>query len=140
VISVSETITLSGRLRQHGQERIDYLASIRNELVAPFVAHADCGQSNDFGPDFFLFVNDVYWCSDDMIRLMQHDADIACGIDVGKFDRIGRRSLLSGKPQHSFRRHVHTAASNQPQYDWRNLIHIHKPSFGINNVVFYDIW
>ena len=32
-----------------------------------------------------VFLNDVYFCSRDVVRLLSHDADIACGMD---FDRL----------------------------------------------------
>jgi len=35
-----------------------------------------------FRPDQFLFLNDVFFCRDDALRLLLHDADLACGYDV----------------------------------------------------------
>lgn len=32
-----------------------------------------------------VFLNDVYFCARDVVRLLNHDADIACGLD---FDRL----------------------------------------------------
>ena len=32
-----------------------------------------------------VFLNDVYFCARDVVRLLSHDADIACGLD---FDRL----------------------------------------------------
>ena len=34
--------------------------------------------------DRVVFLNDVYFCAKDVIRLLLHDADMACGMD---FDR-----------------------------------------------------
>ena len=31
-----------------------------------------------------VFLNDVYFCAHDVVRLLQHEADIVCGMD---FDR-----------------------------------------------------
>lgn len=35
--------------------------------------------------DKVVFLNDVYFCARDVVRLLHHDADIACGMD---FDRL----------------------------------------------------
>ena len=35
--------------------------------------------------DKVVFLNDVYFCARDVIRLLHHDADMACGMD---FDRL----------------------------------------------------
>ena len=32
-----------------------------------------------------VFLNDVYFCARDVVRLLNHDADMACGLD---FDRL----------------------------------------------------
>lgn len=34
--------------------------------------------------DRVIFLNDVYFCARDIVRLLQHDADMVCGMD---FDR-----------------------------------------------------
>ena len=31
--------------------------------------------------DSVVFINDVYFCAGDLIRLLRHDADLACGLD-----------------------------------------------------------
>lgn len=46
-------------------------------------------QSNESAPlwpaERVVFLNDVYFCAQDVIRLLRHRADIACGMD---FDRL----------------------------------------------------
>lgn len=32
--------------------------------------------------DRVLWINDVLWCAQDMVRLLRHDADVACGLDL----------------------------------------------------------
>ncbi len=53
-ISVPHTITVSGAwVRQPGQERIEHLALVRNELLAPFFVHegSNSSKSGGFLPD-----------------------------------------------------------------------------------------
>jgi len=45
-----------------------------------------------------VFLNDVYFCARDVVRLLQHDADVACGLD---FDRptLEQAPLQAGLPR-----------------------------------------
>lgn len=94
-----------------GQERIDFLAQVRNAAIGPFFDKSaaeqqlcsgnDAGTFNShpacFQPDWILFINDVVMCTSDIIRLMQHDsADIACGTD---FDGLWPSLSSYGKMQ-----------------------------------------
>ena len=36
-----------------------------------------------------LWLNDIFWCAEDMARLLQHKADIVCGLDYTVSDRCG---------------------------------------------------
>ena len=47
--------------------------------------------------DRIVFLNDVYFCMRDVIQLLLHDADMACGLDYDLF--IGNRVKVSGQPQ-----------------------------------------
>lgn len=61
--------------------RIDFLARIRNAAMFPAF------YSNPVGHfDKFFFVNDVYICGGDILRLLAHNADIACGLDYNGDD------------------------------------------------------
>ena len=170
---VPHNITAGGSLvRAKGQERIAYLAAVRNALIQPFydectapaapagaaaASSAGADSSNGttilelapsvqtacFKPQAFLFVNDVYWCpvraqhwwqlpaaavalaggwccstlqciraselpahvqdltwdlalllQDDAVRLLLHDADMTCGLDVVR-PRLRQRSCIS---------------------------------------------
>lgn len=35
----------------------------------------------NFAPDYIVFINDVYFCWSDVVRLMNYGADITCGTD-----------------------------------------------------------
>ncbi len=32
----------------------------------------------------FVFINDVFFCPDDVVRLTHHEATMACGMDMGE--------------------------------------------------------
>ena len=80
------------------QDRIDFLAQVRNAALEPLwlTTTSESGASNAWfdakGPrsevlwpaDKVIFLNDVYFCARDAVRLLLHDADMACGMD---FDR-----------------------------------------------------
>lgn len=89
---------LEGRgvmVRPKGQERIAFLAAVRNAALRPLYQHFALqrgGQQHvgglitgfhalPFDPDKVVFINDVYFCWQDILRLQKHDADIACGTD-----------------------------------------------------------
>lgn len=121
-IGVPFKFTLDGGLgRQPKEGRIAHLARLRNLLVSPFypahsVQQVHCkgghrpSQTTGFDPLFattidaacfrpeqFVFFNDVFFCRDDVVRLMLHDADLACGYDAYYNDRrrvAMRRALL----------------------------------------------
>jgi alpha-1,3-mannosyltransferase len=75
-------------------ERIAFLAAVRNraaELLWPvgqreepeaMRLHASLKVPDEGYPaDYLVFINDVFFCAADVLRLMQHDADMVCGVD-----------------------------------------------------------
>ena len=79
------------------EERIEFLAKVRNAALEPLWIDrpkTESSNSSWFGArssqeklwpaDKVLFFNDVYFCARDVIRLLLHKADMACGMD---FDR-----------------------------------------------------
>lgn len=82
-------------VRGPGQERIPFLARVRNAALQPLYRRFDAAppspghssqtsmdsQALDFDPDKIIFINDVYFCWQDVVRLQQHNADISCGTD-----------------------------------------------------------
>ncbi|KAJ9531069.1 hypothetical protein QJQ45_000920 [Haematococcus lacustris] len=95
--------TQGALVRGEDEARIPFLARVRNEALLPLrnatVYHTalarvgsvarpaapDVG-STDFGfpADRIIFINDVFFCWQDVLRLLLHGADLACGLD---FDR-----------------------------------------------------
>ncbi|KAG2483213.1 hypothetical protein HYH03_017911 [Edaphochlamys debaryana] len=56
----------------------------------------------DFRPDRLLFLNDIYTCAPDMLRLLQlnmaTEADVTCGLDfIRRGDDVARRRLLQAE-------------------------------------------
>ncbi len=45
--------------------------------------------------DYVIFMNDIFYCMEDVLRLILHEADMACGLDfiVRKGDKH-----LAGQP------------------------------------------
>eukprot|EP00878_Enallax_costatus_P041000 GHUV01047432.1.p1 GENE.GHUV01047432.1~~GHUV01047432.1.p1 ORF type:complete len:239 (-),score=20.39 GHUV01047432.1:3-719(-) len=111
VIGTHNRVVTRGMLvRTHGQERIQFLAQVRNMAMAPlyyYYARTDrdgaadssssgggdqgrkkprSSSSTAFGtlpwdPDYIVFINDVYFCWSMVLRLMNYRADITCGTD-----------------------------------------------------------
>jgi alpha-1,3-mannosyltransferase len=86
IAGVPNSITANGDiLRAPGQERIRHLATIRNAALLPLT-------TNSFPADYVIFTNDVFFCAEDVVRLMQHKADQACALDL-------KRSFYSLPPE-----------------------------------------
>ncbi|KAL6764617.1 cryptococcal mannosyltransferase 1-domain-containing protein [Haematococcus lacustris] len=96
-------VTNGALVRGEDEARIPFLARVRNEALLPLrnatvyhTALARVGRvarsaapdvrSPDFGfpADRIIFINDVFFCWQDVLRLLLHGADLACGLD---FDR-----------------------------------------------------
>ena len=50
----------------------------------PGTSHAEAADVPAWPAERVIFLNDVFFCAHDVVRLLQHDADIVCGMD---FDR-----------------------------------------------------
>ena len=62
---------------REGANRIAYLAGLRNAALWPMLELARTKPRFDK----VVFVNDVLLCGGDLLRLLAHDADMACGYD-----------------------------------------------------------
>ncbi|KAK9812593.1 hypothetical protein WJX72_000003 [[Myrmecia] bisecta] len=109
-LRVPHRIVIGGSLtRAKNQDRIDFLAAARNRALEPLwlnttaVAadgsqpHAPLGRQLHswtfswgskprplWPASRVVFLNDVYFCARDVVRLLQHEGDMVCGMD---FDR-----------------------------------------------------
>jgi hypothetical protein len=109
-LGVPHNVTLGGalapRVRKEGG-RVAYLAALRNAALEPFLSgaageaaapstagaaaggalrlpSAATSAATDAGPwrpDAVVFANDVFFCAEDVLRLLAHGADLACGLD-----------------------------------------------------------
>lgn len=98
LLGVNRRVVVGGPLqRAHGQDRIQFLASVRNAVLEPLlpssapgdgtpghIAQASCGPHGCPAASRVVLLNDVYFCASDVLRLLQYDADIACGMDFIK--------------------------------------------------------
>ena len=93
------SLPVGGNLtRAPDQDRIDFLAQVRNAALEPLWLETttESGTANTWfdakglraavlwPADKVIFLNDVYFCARDAVRLLLHNADMACGMD---FDR-----------------------------------------------------
>ncbi|KAG2482317.1 hypothetical protein HYH03_018759 [Edaphochlamys debaryana] len=111
ILRIPRVIVANGRLKRFDrQHRIAFLAGVRNRLLdqallAPMPRRGRGGGGDeyegvDYRPERLLFINDVYACATDMLRLVQLDSklgsDMTCGMDFFRpgddFRRLSRRS------------------------------------------------
>jgi len=94
------------KLVSSNQNRIKFLAQIRNRALEPLAVVQSDGTLGRVNPDVdvardrtgkpmifdqVIFLNDVYFCLSDIARLSSNDGDMACGLDFltkdhGKFE------------------------------------------------------
>lgn len=82
VLMTSNTLvnlTLPRWVKGESGNRIEFLAALRNAVMTPLLEARPAGYF-----DKVFFINDVYICGGDILRLLAHDADMACGIDYEK--------------------------------------------------------
>ncbi|KAK9819667.1 hypothetical protein WJX72_000923 [[Myrmecia] bisecta] len=73
-------IVTGGLSRQPGEERIHFLVSLRNEALSPlYEGHSGRGP---WPADRIIYLNDVYFCAGDILRLIATKGDLVCGFDV----------------------------------------------------------
>ena len=88
-IGVGNEIIYDGALnRQSGQGRIEFLSEVRNAALKPLTDHANLGVTYDR----MIFINDVFFCKQDMHRLLLHDGDLNCGMDFVHHTLVGRKT------------------------------------------------
>jgi len=96
-LGVSHMAITSGQIRHYSQGRVEALSQLRNTAMLPLFP--DSVPPSVSGSKFLtangqtlrladadaysrvLWLNDIFWCAEDMARLLQHKADIVCGLD-----------------------------------------------------------
>ena len=74
--SVPNNIRFGMPSPQGGGTRVDLLQSLRNEVLSDLYS-----SSHEY--DEVVYLNDVYFCASDILRLLRHgSADIKCGLDM----------------------------------------------------------
>jgi len=84
---VQHTIVTDGAIqRADGEERIEFLAKVRNKTLEPLWRHSNMSRESGgaWEADRIIFSNDVYLCTKDIVRLMLHKVDVVCGLDYGE--------------------------------------------------------
>lgn len=86
-LRVPQNITTMGHLKASPHmDRISLMAALRNAVLDPFITRYPASAPSaaalqQFVPDYIVFVNDVYFCAADALRLTMYKADISCGMD-----------------------------------------------------------
>jgi len=151
-LDVPHHIRFNGTLtRQKHQGRIEFLATVRNEALKPLVQSAREGIMYDR----IVFVNDVFFCKDDIQRLLLHEADLTCGMDFmhhinyQKDLKFGRHQAIIKREYYSERladdEEVQQALKIPPSvHRWDSIITDleaeTKSSDDESLMDFYDIW
>eukprot|EP00210_Caulerpa_lentillifera_P008017 g7654.t1 len=98
-INVTNSITVHGNLvRDANEDRIEFLAKIRNEAIAPMIQWSR-DDSTPWKAQKVVFINDVYFCAQHILRLLLHkDEDVVCGMDfslwMGSLPRSIQRPFM----------------------------------------------
>jgi alpha-1,3-mannosyltransferase len=85
---VRHHIITSGEIaRAPGEARIEFLAKARNAALEPLY-------SNRTDADRVLFLNDMFFCANDVLRLALARADLACALDFAAATRDGQPQFV----------------------------------------------
>lgn len=87
---IDHNITTHGALVRGRRSRIDFLADARNELLKPLRAMAP-----DRKFDYVVFLNDILFVAEDVIKLLAVGGDVSCGTD---FIPIGDANAIYRPP------------------------------------------
>lgn len=80
-LGVASHITVRGNVtRGRYEDRIPYLARVRNAAMQP--VYDSVHNSSLLKPDKVIFLNDVLFCANDILRLIVQQADMICGVDL----------------------------------------------------------
>lgn len=80
-------------MREEGEGRIGFLAKVRNKTLEPLwrardMASGEFTARGGWKADRIIFMNDVFLCAKDVVRLLLHDVDMACALDFGNRDEV----------------------------------------------------
>ncbi|KAK9807875.1 hypothetical protein WJX72_011849 [[Myrmecia] bisecta] len=85
-LDVPSLIVTNGLSREDGQDRIAFLADMRNRALAPlFGSDGFWSAKSGWPADKVIFINDVFFCAGDILRLLAHPGDVVCGMDFAHF-------------------------------------------------------
>ncbi|KAK4528695.1 hypothetical protein GAYE_SCF63G6640 [Galdieria yellowstonensis] len=77
---IQHRFVFGNRTRKKGENRIKFLAEIRNQVLSVL-------DENIFEPDYILFSNDVFFCTEHLIRLLYRSTkggDMVCALDFNE--------------------------------------------------------
>jgi alpha-1,3-mannosyltransferase len=142
IAGVPHAVTTNGDiLRTPGSDRVAHLATIRNAALLPLT-------TGTFPADAVVFTNDVFFCAEEVVRLMQHRADAACATDLKRsfysLPEQRRRQAMAAALQR--RSHLpaflaRALAGNGLAYRlWKGLLGGARAVLPELPLLFYDTW
>lgn len=85
-----------GLTRAEGQDRIDFLAQVRNAALEPLwreaVNGSAWGAEGGFKADRIAFINDVYFCARDIVS--DHHCHMLASLPLSRARQLGAVALL----------------------------------------------
>ncbi|CAK0732610.1 hypothetical protein CVIRNUC_000155 [Coccomyxa viridis] len=83
LLDIRHDIVTGGMTRQ-GEERVAFLSKLRNAAISP-MQQGENGSLPEWPADRLLYINDVYFCAQDIVRLLQHtNVSAVCAMDFWK--------------------------------------------------------
>ncbi|GFR44043.1 hypothetical protein Agub_g5203 [Astrephomene gubernaculifera] len=148
-LSVPHIITTGGITREPGQDRIAYLASVRQAAVDQVLANCNKYATNFCNSSRIVYVNDVLFNAPSMVRLLQYgNEDMACGMDfepiLADHPMSEQRSYMTGhllQTWHLPRPLASSLASSTLAFRlWKKAYRRSATLLRLLPLSFYDIW
>ena len=88
-------------MRAEGEERIEFLAKVRNRALEPLWRGAGGNGSvavtgEGFRADRIVFVNDVFFCARDVVRCSFPGTPHFCAVHLHQADHLANRQHFTG--------------------------------------------
>ncbi|GMH35746.1 hypothetical protein BSKO_03614 [Bryopsis sp. KO-2023] len=142
---IRNRVIMGGMVRKPEEERIEFLAKVRNEALQPLV---EWKASSDWIASKVIFLNDIFFCPQDVLRLLRNDGDIVCGLDfiraMGGLTKGEQREIMVKDLVKNMGFYQSVADGISRNYwilkQWRRFLGKRDAVLGELPLVFYDKW
>lgn len=144
---VAHDIVTGGNITRGPEQRIEFLAAVRNAALQNAL---QLGRrlGTDAHTGYLVYINDVYFCHQDILNLVNHGADVACAMDfkrsLNSLTHERRRGFMVEDLSRRFRVPVLIAKVFARSFTmfriWRRWLHGAASIHGSLPLLFYDIW